>query len=261
MNTNKCRAGGSFALVLLGAVLTGCHAKMETVPERSTTIKTVQKDVPAAIRPLSGLKITAKEFIRLPEKSTKLIALTFDAGSDDRATRLILKELTSRHVRATFFLTGKFCEEFPASSRAIADAGMEIGSHSYSHPHFPRLNDSKIKSQMERGQAAIMKICGRDPKPLFRFPYGDSNPRVRVSVAATGYQSVYWSLDSLDAFREKKSADFVAQRINSRIKTGDVVLMHVSSVGSAQALPRIFAHLEAMGAQVVPISEMLRLRK
>ena len=82
-----------------------------------------------------------------------------------------------------------------------------------------------------------------------------------MSVAANGYQSVYWSLDSLDAFGARKSADFVAGRINSRIKTGDVVLMHVSSVGSAQALPRIFAHLDTMGAQVVPVSELLRLRK
>ena len=170
MNTNKRRVRVFFALVLPGAVLAGCHAKMEVVQERSTNVNAVRKDAPATMAPLSDLKITAKEFIRLPEKSTKLVALTFDAGSDDRATRLILKELTSRHVRATFFLTGKFCETFPASSRAVADAGMEIGSHSYSHPHFPRLNDAKIKSQMERSQAAILKICGRDPRPLFRFP-------------------------------------------------------------------------------------------
>ena len=33
--------------------------------------------------------------------------------------------------------------------------------------------------------------------------------------------------------------------------------MHVSCIGSAEALPRIFEHLDRLGAKVVPVSELL----
>jgi len=33
--------------------------------------------------------------------------------------------------------------------------------------------------------------------------------------------------------------------------------MHVSCIGSADALPRIFDHLDKIGARVVPVSELL----
>jgi len=68
---------------------------------------------------------TQKDFVFSP-KPQKRVALTFDAGSDDKAVDLILTELKKHDVKATFFLTGKFCEKFPAAVKKIADAGMEI---------------------------------------------------------------------------------------------------------------------------------------
>ena len=38
---------------------------------------------------------------------------------------LILKTLEARHVHATFFLTGRFCEKFPAECKAIA-VGLDV---------------------------------------------------------------------------------------------------------------------------------------
>ena len=244
---------------LLLFLLAGCRSK-EPAQVASTAPLSANRLASAApvsfVNPaLAAFHPKPTEF--LSAKDPARVALTFDAGSDDRAVAAILKELTSRHVRATFFLTGRFCEQFPGSCRAIADAGMEIGNHSYSHPHFTRLTDAQIKSQMERGEAAIIKACGRGAKPLFRFPYGDYNVHADRVLADLGYQPVYWTLDSLDAYGKRKSADFVAKRINSRVKSGYVTLMHVSSVGSAAALPQIFAHLDKIKARVVPVSELL----
>ena len=110
---------------------------------------------------------------------------------------------------------------------------------------------------MERAEAAIVKVCGRNPKPLFRFPYGDCDRRTRALVAQSGYQAIGWTLDSLDSVGKPKSADFVAKRIITKIKPGYITLMHVSYPQSAQALPRIFAHLDKQGWQAVPVSELL----
>lgn len=263
-------------LAAAGALtLAGCRNRSETTPPTSAAPNS-QKPVLKAIRPappahapassaanalaLAAWKATP-DLISADPNQPPRVALTFDAGSDASAVSLILATLKAHHVRATFFLTGKFCEHFPKESRAIADAGMELGNHSYSHPHFTKLSDAAIRNQLTRGEAAITKICGRGTRPLFRFPYGDSDRRTCRTVASAGYQPIRWALDSLDAFGERKSADFVAARINNRVKPGYITLMHVSAIGTAQALPRIFAHLDAMGAQVVPVSDLLLQRK
>jgi peptidoglycan/xylan/chitin deacetylase (PgdA/CDA1 family) len=185
------------------------------------------------------------------------VALTFDAGVDDRAVPLLLQTLQARHVHATFFLTGRFCERYPRSVRAIADAGMEIGNHSYSHPHFTKLSRSAILEQLSRSEAAITRACGRGAKPLFRFPFGDCDRRTIRIVAEAGYQPIGWTIDSLDSVGKPKSPQFVADRINRRIRSGEITLCHVSMIRSAKALPAIFAHLDRQGDHVVPVSTLL----
>ncbi len=260
--------GAFFAVGLLVTLLTGCQTKKaDQIAAVAPLPASVKRPVTAGVAPaaptvnpaLAHLKPKAAQFIFSRDKTR--VALTFDAGSDDRAVMPILKQLKSRNVRATFFLTGKFCEQFPKSCRAIADAGMEIGNHSYSHPHFPRLTDAQIRAQLVRGEAAITKACGRGAKPLFRFPYGDFSAHACKVVADAGFQPIYWRVDSLDAFGPRKSAAFVTDRINSRIRGGDVALMHVSSTGSAAALPQIFARLDKIKARPVPVSEMLERRR
>ena len=228
----------------------------------------VERPAEPALRPEPALPLTpvnpalvsfqpTSDLLVRGHQSPSKVARTFDAGSDAKAVPLILKTLAERHVHATFFLTGRFCEKFPEECKAIADAGMELGNHSYRHPHFTRLSEAKIREELERAEAAILKACGRGAKPLFRFPYGDSNARTQRIVAAAGYQPIHWTLDSLDAFGRPKTADFVVSRIDSRVKPGFITLMHVSCVTSAEALPRIFDQLDKMGAHVVPVSELL----
>ena len=54
-----------------------------------------------------------------------------------------------------------------------------------------------------------------------------------------------------------RTAAFVAARIIKRIRPGQITLMHVSCVTSAQALPRIFDYLDKNGMHVVPVSTLM----
>lgn len=65
----------------------------------------------------------------------KLVALTFDGGSQANAASAILDTLASRQVRATMFLTGQFIRKHPAITQAIVAAKHECGNHTYGHPH------------------------------------------------------------------------------------------------------------------------------
>jgi len=61
----------------------------------------------------------------------------------------------------------------------------------------------------------------------------------------------------LDSVGKPKTAEFIAERVIEKLVEGGVSLMHVSSIPSAEALPRIFEHLEKEGLTVVPVSELL----
>lgn len=237
-------------------MLPGCHRNTARVASVGPIAPPVAPVVAIPISPLATFKPSARIF-EYGRYAPRQVALTFDAGSDDSAVQAILAELKQRHTRSTFFLTGKFCEQYPDSCRAIGEADMEIGNHSYSHPRFTKRKDAQIQTQLERAEQTITTACGRGAKPLFRFPYGDENKRVRHAVAQNGYQAIGWTLDSWDSVGKPKSADFVAKRILARIKPGNIVLMHVSYPESAKALPRIFAYLDKQGIQNVPVSELL----
>lgn len=250
-------------LLLCGVgLLAGCRGKqpashVAVPPMALLAHPALPPVVPVFLYP--GWKPTPLLFwIGKPKLKPPLVALTFDAGKDASGVPLILKTLAAHHTRATFFLTGEFCKRCPHACRAIADAGMELGNHSYSHPHFSKISPERVQRELDRAEATIVAICGRGAKPLFRFPYGNCNKRTREEVAARGYQPIHWTLDSLDSFGRPKSADFVAKRIIRRIKPGYITLMHVSQIETAKALPRIFAYLDKIGARSVPISELMR---
>ncbi|CKW14665.1 glycosyl hydrolase [Mycobacterium tuberculosis] len=62
--------------------------------------------------------------------------MTFDDGPGPYTDRL-LHILTDNDAKATFFLIGNKVAANPAGARRIADAGMEIGSHTWEHPTTP----------------------------------------------------------------------------------------------------------------------------
>src|SRR5262245_20281056 len=77
----------------------------------------------------------------------RALAFTFDDGPSEPPPELLA--LLARHnLRATFFLCGANVDRLPAVTRAIADAGHEIGNHSYSHPYFCLRSPAAIADEL-----------------------------------------------------------------------------------------------------------------
>jgi len=66
----------------------------------------------------------------------QVVALTFDAGSDPGYTSQILAELASRHISATFGITGLWAQANPDLVRRIAAAGHQLVNRSWDHQSF-----------------------------------------------------------------------------------------------------------------------------
>jgi peptidoglycan/xylan/chitin deacetylase (PgdA/CDA1 family) len=184
----------------------------------------------------------------------KEIALTFDAGSDIAGIQ-ILDVLKKYNVKATFFLTGKWAEEFPSYAKRIADEGHEIGNHSYSHPDPVKISAETLKQEISKAEQAIKTASGKSPRPYFRFPYGSYNAAALKTVGESGYPlSIQWSLDTIDW--QQPPADTIVSRIEAGASNGDIILMHIGGINTPDAVDRVIPILQAQGYQLVTLSEL-----
>lgn len=206
---------------------------------------------------LSGLpyEILAREVVR-GSPDIPAVAFTLDGGAIAAYTSEILEILREHEVRITFFITGQFAERHPELVLEMIGDGHEIGNHSYAHPEFTTLNDDTIRAELTRTEEIIKDVAGVSTKPWFRFPYGARNYHVQDVVAREGYRSIYWTIDTID-WREDATPDLIKQRIRDRLGNGVIILAHLGSRHTVEALPDILTELKEQGYQIVRVSELL----
>jgi peptidoglycan/xylan/chitin deacetylase (PgdA/CDA1 family) len=202
---------------------------------------------------------------RIPTKK-RVVALTFDAGSNAAGLPAIRHTLSTQDVPATFFLTGDWARTYPVKAKAVA-TDYRVGNHSMTHPHFTELTNEQIRSQLVRATKAIREVGGR-PRPLFRFPYGDRNTRTITAVNNAGYVAVRWTVDTLgwEGTNSGITVKSIVRRVLANLKPGEIVLMHVGanpddqSTLDADALSRVIAKLRARGYSFVTLDALLTAR-
>ncbi|TQM58493.1 polysaccharide deacetylase family protein [Humibacillus xanthopallidus] len=194
----------------------------------------------------------------------KVVALTFDGGGDDQGVASILRTLSTQGVPASFFLTGEFVDDFPASAQAIA-ARHPVGNHSYHHPDLTTLSSAAIRTEVRSAATRIKAVTGQDPRPWFRFPLGAVDARTIDVVNAECYVPFRWTVDTLGwkGTSGGQSVSTVVDRVVSRLVPGQIVLMHVGahptdhSTLDADALPRMIGELRARGYSFVTLGAVI----
>ncbi len=190
--------------------------------------------------------------------ATGVVALTFDAGGVAGPSQTVLDILRARGIRATFFLSGQWVESYPDLAAQVGLDGHELANHSYFHPDFVGLSDQQIAWELEYTDALVFAATGRHTRPYFRAPFGSRNQHVLDVAAASGFRSVFWTLDSAD-WREGISAGTVRDRVLRLAQPGDIVAEHVASEATAAALPEILDAFDRRGWRVGTVSEVLGL--
>ncbi|BBO31365.1 polysaccharide deacetylase family protein [Lacipirellula parvula] len=79
----------------------------------------------------------------------------------ERYTDQILQALADANVRATFFTLGWIADRHPALVRRIADAGHELGTHSYWHRQCFTLTPEELREDLRRSIDAIENAGGQ----------------------------------------------------------------------------------------------------
>jgi peptidoglycan/xylan/chitin deacetylase (PgdA/CDA1 family) len=191
------------------------------------------------------------------DPATGLVALTFDAGTEGGgAAQQVLDVLRQYRLHVTFFLSGHWVDHNPELARQIVANGHEIANHSYDHPDLTHLTDTQIVWELDYTDQVVSDIMGTHTRPYFRAPFGARNRRVLDVAAASGFRSIYWSIDSGDWLPRATSAG-VAARILRYAGPGDIVVEHVGSESTADALPSVLDEFAQRGLRVGTVSEVL----
>lgn len=187
----------------------------------------------------------------------KCVALTFDDGPGPFDARL-LQILKENDAKATFFLIGNKVAANPAGAKAIADAGMEIGSHTWEHPNMTTIPTEDIAAQFTKANDAISAATGRTPV-LYRPAGGLSDPVVRQAAGQAGLAEILWDVIPFDWANDSNTAA-TRYMLMTYIKPGSVVLLHSTYSSTVDLVYQFIPVLKANGYRMVTVGELLGSR-
>ncbi|WP_341717355.1 polysaccharide deacetylase family protein [Micromonospora sp. FIMYZ51] len=206
------------------------------------------------------------------------VALTFDADMTDAmryqlrsgavrsyANLKIIERLEQDAVPATFFLTGKWVEQYPEVTRRIADnPRFELANHTYGHLAFtgdcyglPRIARRKMTDDVARTFDIVAAYGGRQTR-YFRFPGLCHDRTALTELAPLGLTVVDGDVVSGDPFATAWRP--IVRAVLDGVRPGSVIVLHVTEANAPmtdEALPHILAGLAERGLEPAPLSEVL----
>ncbi|GAB2806769.1 polysaccharide deacetylase family protein [Lentzea nigeriaca] len=197
------------------------------------------------------------ELVHRVDTHEKIVALTFDDGPDPAGTQQVLDTLAENQVQATFFLMGRDLEKHPDLGRKIAQAGHEIGNHTYNHPRMVGVLPSTVAKEVEDTDAQIRKT-GYQGDIHFRPPHGRKLFSLPHYLSEHHRKTIMWDVEP-DS-EGTPTAQQIEQETLEKTKPGSIILLHPmyqSRDQTRQALKPIITKLKERGFRFVTVSALL----
>jgi len=188
----------------------------------------------------------------------KLISITFDVVWSDEYTKDLLKILERYRLKATFFVTGKWIENYPELTEEILKQGHEIGNHTYAHANLKDLSEEEIKEEIVKVDNLLKEKFDYKAK-LFRPPFGEYNEQVVNTARELGYQTVLWSIETGDWLNP--GVDKIIDKVVKRAHKGGIILMHNCYPQGIKALPAIIHAIKLKELSIIQVSELIEKTK
>jgi peptidoglycan/xylan/chitin deacetylase (PgdA/CDA1 family) len=188
----------------------------------------------------------------------KEVVLTFDDGPWPQSTPAVLKALADECLKATFFEIGEHAMWHPEITKQVIEAGMTVGTHTWSHKDLARnpyaKDIEKAEREIEMGNSAVHMAAGGAPiAPFFRFPELQHAPKLFTYLGERNIAIFSTDIDSRD-FKMHKPEQVIKSVMSQLEKRGKgIILMHDFHRNTAEALPELLHQLKGSGYKVVHV--------
>lgn len=155
------------------------------------------------------------------------VYLTFDDGPNPATTPDVLDVLAEAGVPATFFLIDEHVtEETAPIVRRMFDEGHAVALHSRSRSDL-LLTPQHLAARLTAAAMRIEQFAGARPCRAFRPHAGWRGGEMFEGLRQIDYRLIGWGwmLWDFNWFRPRRADDTVG-RVASRIRAGDIVVMH-----------------------------------
>jgi|SaaInlStandDraft_4_1057021.scaffolds.fasta_scaffold04793_4 peptidoglycan/xylan/chitin deacetylase (PgdA/CDA1 family) len=133
------------------------------------------------------------------ENNSGELAFSFDDGHCSDFD-IVLPLLQEYGAQGTFFVTPNYVGKNGYMSweqiKALGEAGMEIGSHSLSHPYMTTLSTEQLLIELKDSKAQIEQHTGKEIVS-FAYPFGDCFARTHKVAKEVGYKNICTSKPGL----------------------------------------------------------------
>lgn len=163
----------------------------------------------------------------------------------------MLAILNEHHVKATFFLEGRWTKNNPDLAKMIDEEGHEIGNHSFTHPNMEKLSAQATREELRKTNEVLEAVTGVK-STWFAPPSGSFREETVRLAAAMGMGTVMWSVDTIDW--QNPSPEQLQQRVLSKLHPGAFILMHPTE-STAKSLETLISEIKKKDLHIVIVSE------
>lgn len=139
----------------------------------------------------------------------KAILLTFDDGNASDHD-IAMPAMLDRGLTGSFFPIADRLDRVgslgTAQVRALAAAGMTVGSHGIHHLDWRKLDDRTLEAELA-GSKELLERCIGQPVMTASLPFGRYDTRVLSALRKAGYQRVY----STDGGPSRPEDEFISR--------------------------------------------------
>jgi peptidoglycan-N-acetylglucosamine deacetylase len=193
------------------------------------------------------------------DTNKKVVALTFDDGPSKNVEK-ILPLLEKYNAKATFFLIGNELEKNLEEGQKIAEAGHQIGNHTYSHKRMIFKSPSFIEKEIKTTNQLIRKT-GYKGEIDFRPPNGKKLVGLPYFLKKQQMETITWNLEP-DTYYTSVSDK--VNYVNKNVKPGSIILLHPmydNTGNELKVIEGILKHLSEKGYEFVTVNELQKLAK
>jgi peptidoglycan/xylan/chitin deacetylase (PgdA/CDA1 family) len=182
------------------------------------------------------------------------VAITFDDGPDKETTPALLEILEKHKIRAAFFCIGSKITGNEQIIKDVIEKGHIVGNHSWSHAFlFDFYLPGRMIEEIQKTDALIENVTNTQVK-YFRPPFGVTNPFLSRAIKKTGHTVIGWSLKTFDTSSSRQK---ILNRIKSKLKNGDIILIHDANPKTLHLLEEAIHMIKEKGFKIIGLEELI----